>query len=311
MQDVLSLSSPMSSDSEIKKKHISVMPTESVEFISPQAGYYYIDCTLGLGGHTELFLQACPDINIIACERDEPTLQLAKKRLEKYTDKISFHHTRFSNIPEIIQALAPEIKSKIRGVFFDLGISSLQLDNDNYGITFDKSAWELPLDMRLDEWCQNSASEILNKFSEKKLADIFFFYADYRYSRRLAREIVNTRPLYNIGDFVKLCQACGRYGKLHPATLPMMALRIFINNEFGEIESTLNKLAGILEQDTTVAVLSFHSGEDRIVKNIFKSLPEFEIITKKPLAPTPEEVRYNPRARSAKLRVAKINYEKK
>jgi 16S rRNA (cytosine1402-N4)-methyltransferase len=284
--------------------HIPVMLTEVLEMLNPQPGNIYIDGTLGMGGHTEAILsQTAGKAKVIGFDRDGKSLKLASERLLPWKESFTAVHGRFSQIPQLLNK--DSLKEPIGGVLLDLGISSFQLDNAEYGLSFAKQALNESLDMRLDPWCKNNAQEILNTWPEKKLADLFWDKADYKQARKLAKIICLHRPIKTIGDFVELCkQASGGHGKLNASTLPLMALRIEVNEEFQEIENGLTNIINWLEPETKLVVIAFHSGEDRIVKNIFKNSPKLKVITDKPLTPTLEEIKKNTRARSAKLRVA-------
>lgn len=267
-----------------------------------QSKQMYIDCTYGLGGHTNAILENNPECEVIAFERDTKTFELAQANLHP---RCTLYNSRFSEFDKHID---PSEYIYINGVLLDLGISSWQLDNKEFGLSFNHSEQE-KLDMRLDQWCNTNASVILNTWSENDLADLFYYYADYKASRKLAKLIINNRPLELISDFTELCKQSYNSHKIHPATLPMMALRIYINEEYDELYKVLNKLHQYLEHDVCIAVLSFHSGEDRIIKQTFKKLEsnsQLKVINKKPYIPSDSEIKHNTRARSAKLRLASI-----
>jgi 16S rRNA (cytosine1402-N4)-methyltransferase len=284
-------------------KHIPVLMSEVLEILDPKPGFAYIDGTLGMGGHSKAIMQKTNgQAHIIGFDRDSKSLELAKQNLAEYQN-IQFIHGRFSQIPELVEQ---KLTKPVRGVLLDLGISSFQLDTKEYGLTFAKEAFEQNLDMRLDEWCQESAADILNEWPQQKLADLFWDLADYRYARKLAKLILENRPLKTIGQFVGLCNIASgnNKAKISAATLPLMALRIAVNQEYEELVISLQKLIDWLEPGAILAVISFHSGEDRIVKNIFKNTKQMSSFTKKPITPSPSEVKHNIRSRSAKLRAA-------
>lgn len=293
------------STSANNQQHIPVLAAEVLEYLCITDNGVFIDGTVGLGGHTELILQQNPLYSVIGCDRDSQSLDIARERLLPYQSRIELLNMRFSKLPEILEQHPQRIN--IKGVLLDLGISSRQLDSSEYGISFAHTTAEQPLDMRLDPWCKQSASDILNTWSAKDLADLFFFQADYRPARRLAKLIVDNRPLHNLEHFIDLCKQATPYrSKIHPATLPMMALRIIVNEEYQEIRECLTNLINILEPEARISVISFHSGEDRIVKNLFKQLDKASIINKKVIVPTRDEIKKNPRARSAKMRVIQV-----
>ncbi len=286
-------------------KHIPVMLEESLSFLNIKEDLTYIDATLGMGGHSKAILERYPNIKIIGIDRDSRSLEIAKENLKPFSRRIDFINSRFSKLNEIINEYKTQ-NIKIGGVLLDLGISSFQLEDEYYGLSFKKNINDIELNMKLDSWCNSSAAEILNKKTEKEIADIFFFNADYKKSRALARLVVKNRPLNKLKDFINLCSFSSN-PKINSATLPLMALRIEVNDEFNEIKKGLRGAIEALEQNARIVVLSFHSGEDRIVKNIFKENSCLEILTNKPLIPSLAEIKNNPRARSAKLRAVEKN----
>jgi len=278
------------------------MVEEILDFLQPAASKTYLDCTLGMGGHSEALLSVSQgQINLIAVDRDQRSLELAKDRLSPWQDKIQFLHSRFSEIPSQLKANKKLING---GILLDLGISSWQLEQGEYTLSFGEQSLEEEIDMRLDLWCKTNAKEILNTYSQKRLADLFWELADYPKARALARMIVANRPLKKMREFVDLCKQLYPHKKrIHPATLPLMALRIAVNEEFSELQKFLQESESILEPGAKIIVLSFHSGEDRLVKNYFKQ-SNLIILTPKPLTPSRQEIKSNPRARSVKLRAA-------
>ncbi|MDX1919679.1 MAG: 16S rRNA (cytosine(1402)-N(4))-methyltransferase RsmH [Candidatus Caenarcaniphilales bacterium] len=304
----------------MNQQHIPVMLNEVLEIFEPVSDMVLIDGTLGMAGHSKAILEKAyshnssnngSKVQLFGFDRDPESLKLAEQNLleEKKNPCFSINliNQRFSKIPDFVphSLLGTDLKYSKKVILLDLGISSFQLDEASYGLNFSKEARELPLDMRLDEWCQNSASEILNTWPEQKIADMFWDYADYLPARKLAKAIVQNRPILTLGEIIELCFKMPHRSKIHPATLPLMALRIAVNEEFSELESGLEKIIEWMEPDTILAVISFHSGEDRIVKNIFKKHKDvLKLITPKPLTPTKDEIRKNSRARSAKLRAA-------
>ena len=315
------------------------MAKECLEILKPEAGYIYIDGTLGMGGHSRLILENINNninnnynnINntcLVGIDRDEQSLKLAENNLNANNLgnlKKYFVHSRFSKIPEIIENLNLN-KKLIKGILLDLGISSYQLGESSYGLSFGEKYQDQELDMRLDPWCEISAGDIINTWTEKKLADLFWDIADYKKARKLARKIIETREhkkISTVGDLVRICEQVeyssfnnikkntkntknNNRKRINPATLPLMALRIQVNSELDELKTGLSKIIDFMEPECNLVVLSFHSGEDRIVKNIFRDYKEkdknFFEIYKKPMLPSLEEIRLNPRSRSVKLR---------
>lgn len=290
------------------RQHIPVMLDEVLEIIDVKSQMVFIDGTLGMAGHSKAVLEkAQADVQLFGFDRDPQSLKLAENNLceeiKNKTFSIQLINQRFSKIPEFVNN--GSLKYSQKAILLDLGISSVQLDDPVYGLNFSKEAREFPLDMRLDEWCENSACDILNNWPEKKIADIFWDFADYLPARKLAKAIVQNRPIITLGELIELCFQMPHRSKIHPATLPLMALRIAVNQEFEELGDGLEKIIDWMEPETKLLVISFHSGEDRIVKNIFKKYKSsLNLLTPKPLCPTEKEIRKNPRARSAKLRAA-------
>ena len=260
--------------------HIPVLLNEVLNILEPQAEYTYIDGTLGMGGHAASILkQAGSSAHLIGIDRDPQSLQLAKQNLSTYPN-CEFINARFGVISQILQE--NKFTKPLAGILLDLGISSYQMDSAHYGLSFQNTKQNL--DMRLDPWCSYSAGEILNTWPEKKIADLFWDLADYPQARKLAKLIVQNRPLNSIGDLVELCQQlpARSHHKLGAATLPLMALRIAVNDELAEIEHSLESIIQLLEPGVKIVVISFHSGEDRIIKYIFKKYQnKLKILMKK------------------------------
>jgi 16S rRNA (cytosine1402-N4)-methyltransferase len=293
--------------------HKSVLANEILENLKINGeNKLMIDCTLGEGGHSKLFLENYPNLEVIGIDRDKAIIERAEKRLEPYKDRFKAINGWFDEI------LNQEFDKKPTAILFDLGISIFHYELSERGFSFSS---EDPLDMRLDVEASLSASDIVNKYREKDIADLIYTYAEERYSRRIAKAIVNYRqtqgPFTNskeLADVIyKAVHPSYRYGKIHPATRTFQALRIAVNNELDRIKPALERAVELLEDDGFVAVISFHSLEDRIVKNFFRdngrysdehTTPLLKIITKKPIVPTEAEILENSPSRSAKLRVA-------
>jgi len=285
--------------------HPPVLLKESVEMLRAREGGIFVDATLGGGGHTEAILKANPENRVIAIDRDEEAIERAIKRLEPFGDRVSIYHANFSQIGEVLEA---EGVSEVNGVLFDLGVSHFHLRGER-GFTVWK---EQPLDMRMDRRQKLTAKDVVNELSERELAEIIFKYGQERFARKIAREIVRRRKVKPIETTTELAGIveeviprklwAGR--KKHPAIKTFQAIRIYVNREFDEIERGIPAAADFIKPGGRLAVITFHSLEDRLVKNILRNLEGFRVITKKPIEPTPEEVKENPAARSAKLRVA-------
>ena len=284
--------------------HPPVLLKESLELLKAEEGGTFVDATLGGGGHTEAILKANPNNRVIAIDRDEEAIERALKRLEPYGDRLSVYHANFSALDKVLESEGVE---EVDGVLFDLGVSHFHLRGER-GFT----VWhEQPLDMRMDRSQKLTAKEVVNSLSEKELAEIIFKYGEEKFARKIAREIVRRRkrkPIETTAELAKIVEEvipkklwAGK--KKHPAIKTFQAIRIFVNKEFEEIEEGIPKAARFLKRGGRLAVITFHSLEDRLVKNLLRSLEGFRAVTKKPVEPTPEEVSANPAARSAKLRV--------
>ncbi len=285
--------------------HPPVLLDESISMLKAREGGIFVDATLGGGGHTEAILKANPKNRVIGIDRDEEAIERAIKRLEPYGDRVSIYHANFSQIGEVLEA---EGIGEVNGVLFDLGVSHFHLRGER-GFTVWK---EQPLDMRMDRRQKLTAREVVNELSERELADVIFKYGQERFARKIAREIVRRRKEKPIETTTELAQIveevipkklwAGR--KKHPAIKTFQAIRIFVNKEFEEIEKGIPSAAEFIKPGGRIVVITFHSLEDRLVKNILRSLQGFKVVTKKPIEPSPEEVKENPASRSAKLRAA-------
>ncbi len=281
--------------------HLPVLPTQVLEGLQIKAGGRYLDATVGGGGHSELILQAAPDIQLVALDQDLQALAAAKEHLSAFAGQVTFHHSNFARYtPEDLP-----LDGKFDGILADIGVSSTQLDQAQRGFSFRQEA---PLDMRMDETQALTAEEIVNHWDEKTIADTIYEYGEERLSRRIARKIIENRPF---STTTELAYAIGgafppkaRHGRIHPATRSFQALRIAVNKELDVLTQFLEKAPDWLAPGGRLAIISFHSLEDRIVKYAYRGDERLQIITKKPLVASPEEVRENKRSRSAKLRVA-------
>jgi len=297
-------------------QHQSVMIKEVLKYLAPKAGGIYVDGTLGGGGHTRALLEKLSanslqlTAKIIGIDKDLEAIFAAKKNLADFKDNIIFVHDNFSNLPAILKSQGID---KVDGILLDLGVSSYQLENPERGFSFQANA---PLDMRMDQRQKFSADDVINFYDEKELADVFYNYGEERYSRQIARRIIEARKTISIrttGQLVEIIKKSTppKYrfgGKIHFATRVFQALRIEVNNELEILEDFIPRAAQILAGDGRLVITSFHSLEDRIVKHSFRNLADnnpasFKILTKKPLTPMEGEIVSNPRARSAKMRV--------
>jgi len=279
--------------------HTPVLLEEAMQFLEPRPGGRFIDATLGAGGHTrELLRRTAPDGKVLAIDQDEPALAL-----ESFGSRVIFVH---SNFKEVGSAAAEHGFMECDGVLADIGVSSMMVDDASRGFSFMRDG---PLDMRMDRRQPLTAGDVLNTYSEKEIADILYTYGEERRSRPLARSIVRARPLKSTADLARAIERVSggkRFGQIHPATRTFQALRIYVNDELKSLETFLDSSMNVVRSGGYVVVITFHSLEDRIVKNKFRapSVPG-RVITKKVVTGSDEEVRRNPRARSAKLRAWK------
>jgi 16S rRNA (cytosine1402-N4)-methyltransferase len=285
--------------------HATVMKTEVTEALAPRAGLY-VDATVGGGGHTEAILLAHPESRVIALDRDQIALDAARARLARFGDRVTFVKTPFGRIAEALLALN---LTEVAGICADLGVSSPQLDDAARGMSFRR---EGPIDMRMDpSEGEETALELIARLSDDQLADVIFQYGDERRSRRIARSVkraLGDNQLFTTLDLRRaIVRAVGpvRVGGVDPATRTFQALRIAVNRELEELEELISALPRLVEVGGVVAILSFHSLEDRLVKRAFHVKDTWQPLTKKPLVATDEEGAENPRSRSAKLRAAR------
>ncbi|NJL82499.1 MAG: 16S rRNA (cytosine(1402)-N(4))-methyltransferase RsmH [Chloroflexaceae bacterium] len=278
--------------------HLPVLAQELIAGLGIQPGGRYLDATVGGGGHSELILAAFPDVRLVVIDRDGEALEGVAARLgPQNAARVEFWQGNYADFS------APSLY--FDGIIADLGISSLQLDRPERGFSFQAAG---PLDMRMDSTQSLTAAEIVNSWPERELADLIYEYGEERFSRRIARRIVENRPWQSTTELAEAIRYAlppkSRYGKIHPATRTFQALRIAVNDELGSLERFLAQATTWLAIGGKLGVISFHSLEDRRVKQHFRSAPQLAVLTKKPLIATAEEQAHNPRARSAKLRFA-------
>jgi 16S rRNA (cytosine1402-N4)-methyltransferase len=324
------------------KKHPSHEPVlldEVIEWLQPQQGGLFIDCTLGLGGHAEAILNASPETRLVGIDRDREAIEIASERLAVFKDRFRVVQANFKEIACVLGGLESE---SVRGILADLGVSSLQFDDRERGFSFQSDA---PLDMRMDRSEGETAADLINSLDESELANLIFEYGEERGSRRIARIIVRERERQpvtttkQLADLVvRALRVPGRW-RIHPATRTFQALRIAVNDELKAIENLIPEAVGTLASGGRLAIISFHSLEDRIVKRGFlresgrciceadykrvpaappKPRPDLtgevvcercgararvSILTRKPISPGHDEVERNARSRSARLRV--------
>lgn len=293
--------------------HIPVMLEEVMGFLKPGKGDIIVDTTIGAGGHSREILKCIGDEGLlIGIDKDAEILKIAKQRLLEIGNSFKLYHADYADLSYILKEL--KIK-KVKGILLDAGVSSYQLDVGERGFSFRKEA---PLDMRMDRSRGVTASELLQRLSEKEMVEVFWRYGEERRSRRIAKAIVKERkangPIKTTTQLARIIEKAvypsGKYqqrGKIHVSTKVFQALRIFINDELKSLEFFLNHAHDFLEIGSRIVAVSFHSLEDRLVKNAFRkgdSSSTLKILTKKPLLPSGVEIKENARSRSAKLRAA-------
>lgn len=287
-------------------RHTPVLLDEVIQFLEPGPGGRFIDATLGAAGHARAILErTSPDGAILAIDQDESALAAAKESLQSFGSRVIFVHANFREVAAIA---VRHSFTGCDGVLADLGISSMMVDDPSRGFSFMR---EGPLDMRMDRTQPFTAAELVNTASEKEIADIIYTCGEERRSRPIARSIVRSRPLQTTTDLVRAIERVTggpRYGHIHPATRTFQALRIHVNDELKSIETFLDESMKVVRPGGRVVVITFHSLEDRIVKQKFRApaVPG-RALTKKVITGSAEEVRSNPRARSAKLRAWEKN----
>lgn len=283
-------------------RHFPVLLKEVIDVFKDDEIEIFFDGTLGAAGHALAILEAHPEINMfIGFDQDKEALDLANENLKHWMNKVKLIHANFKDLDKILDEL--EIKF-CDAMFFDLGVSSMQFDTSKRGFSF---RFDAELDMRMNKDAPFTAKEIINTYSETELERIFREYGEERKSKKAARQIVEKRRKKAINTTFELIEVLspilGRGGKINPVTKIFQALRICVNDELNALKEGLNKAINRLNENGKIAVISFHSLEDRIVKHLFRDDERLEVITKKPIRPSYDEK--NKRARSAKLRVAK------
>lgn len=303
-------------------KHYTVMKNEAVDALECRKGLIYVDCTLGGGGHSELILERIqPDGRLISFDVDDDAIAAASERLKDYNN-LTIVKNSYTNIKKVLHELG--IEKITGGVLFDLGASYHQFNKAERGFSFSKAA---PLDMRFNQDADFSAYDVVNTYCEEDLIRIFSEYGEERFSKRIAKAIIEQRRLkklettIELADLIKKCTPHVK-SSIHPATRVFQAIRIEVNHELTNVKNTLNDVLDLLDVGAIISVISFHSLEDRIVKHLFKyhsqrchcdknqmicacPPPKLELVNKKPITATQQEVKENPPSRSAKLRIAR------
>jgi 16S rRNA (cytosine1402-N4)-methyltransferase len=285
--------------------HEPVLVSETLGLLEPQRGGLFVDCTVGLGGHSRALLESGA-ARVLGLDRDPEALAIAADALAPFGDRVELVHADYRDLPRVLDRRGIE---QINGALADLGVSSMQLGTEGRGFSFQRDE---PLDMRMDRTAGGSAADLLARVDEEDLANLIFQYGEERYSRRIARAIVQARdetPLETTGQLARIVRAAipvRGYQRIDPATRTFQALRIWVNRELDGLDAFLENTVRRLLIGARFAVIAFHSLEDRIVKHTFRALAHGEaairILTKRPIEAGDDEVARNPRARSAKLR---------
>ncbi len=306
-------------------KHVSVLLNECIEGLNIKPDGIYVDCTAGGGGHSLEIAKRLSDKGLLICiDRDADAIKACTERLKDYSDRVRIVHARFSEIKSVLDDLGIE---GIDGALMDLGVSSYQIDTAERGFSF---RFDAPLDMRMDRESYLSAYDIVNTYSKEEIADILWRFGEEKFSRRIAERIVRERekaPIKTTFELVEIIKAAlpgaSRKEDQHPAKRSFQALRIAVNDELAEVTEAVNQIPKLLNIGGRIAIISFHSLEDRIVKTAFNEMslkcscpPDFpvcvcnrhpilEIVNRKPITASDEQILENRRAASAKLRIAR------
>ena len=285
-------------------RHIPVLPAEVLQYLRPERGGLYVDCTVGLGGHSKALLEAGAS-RLIGFDRDADALAIARETLAPWADRVELVHSDYRHVADVLDSRGI---SKIDGALADLGVSSMQLDLEGRGFSFQRDE---PLDMRMDRSSGETAADLVARASEVELANAIYEYGEERFSRRIARAIVEARmdaPILTTGRLAAIVRRAvpvRGYQRIDPATRTFQGLRIWVNRELDGLDVFFAALAQRLREQARLVVISFHSLEDRIVKHTFRGLHAGGcglVVTKKPVIAGDSELDGNPRARSAKLR---------
>ena len=296
--------------------HVPVLYEETINAFKNINNGYIIDCTTGFAGHSSGLLSSNKNINLICNDQDDEALAFSKKRLEEFSSRVTFNKGNFEHVIDTFKDY------DIKGVLADIGVSSLQLDKLERGFGFESDT----LDMRMNQNQSLDAATVVNTYSQDELERVFKECGEVREYKKVASLIVENRPFTSAKQISELLAKKMSKGKIHPATLPFQGIRIEVNDELGVLERLFESLENAKFKDCIIAIISFHSLEDRIVKNYFKKWTKScicpnevfrcecgnnhalgKIITKKPIVPTNEEIKQNPRSRSSKLRIFKFD----
>jgi 16S rRNA (cytosine1402-N4)-methyltransferase len=291
------------------ERHVPVLLTEAMQYLAVQPGSTVVDCTLGFAGHScEIVRRLGPKGKLIAFDRDPEAMVLAKEKLDRVCEELGSEAPQVKLIGEAFSSAPMYIEAgSVDALLADFGISSMQLDEASRGFSFMADG---PLDMRMDTRRGETAAQVVNEASERELADLIYEYGEERRSRRIARAIVRGRPVTTTGQLAQIVRAAApamKQDKIHPATRTFQGIRIFVNRELDEIRALMEAAPKLLKPSGRLTVISFHSLEDRIVKDSLREGAQkgiWTILTKKPVIAEEDEIDRNPRSRSAKLRAA-------
>ena len=294
---------------ERPQQHVPVLLEESLEYLNVRPGGVVVDATLGLGGHSAAIARKLGGAGKLICfDRDPEAMAKAQVRLNALAEELGTEMPEVRYVPRAFSEMAEEIEpGTLDGLLADFGVSSLQLDEAHRGFSFRTDG---PLDMRMDSRSELTAQQVVNQADEEDLANLIYEFGEERRSRRIARAIVRARPITTTAELARIVSAEAppiKGEKIHPATRTFQALRIRVNDELGEIQSLLKSAGSLLKPGGRLVLISFHSLEDRLVKDAFKDAARasvFEVLTKKPVVAKEQESLRNPRSRSAKLRAA-------
>ena len=281
--------------------HVPVLLDEVVQWLTPERGGLFVDCTVGLGGHARMLLERGAE-RLIGIDRDPAALAESRAALAEFGDRVELVHADYRELTSLLDA---RDIAEVSGILADLGVSSMQLDAEGRGFSFRRDE---PLDMRMDTTRGETAAEMLAQVEEDDLADVIYQFGEERHSRRIARALVRAReerPLLTTGQVADVVRRASRtkgYQRIDPATRTFQALRIWVNRELEGLDRFLETACERLAPAGRLAVITFHSLEDRIVKHTFRRIESVRVLTKRPIVADDEEVARNPRARSAKLR---------
>lgn len=292
-----------------RQRHVPVLLNQSLEFLALRAGGTYVDCTLGLGGHAAEILRRLGSQGRLICfDRDSEAMALAAARLEAIRSELGVEAPALTLLNEPFGSMEEHVEAgTVDGLLADFGVSSLQLDEAARGFSFQADG---PLDMRMDQRRGRTAEQVVNQMDERELANLLYEYGDERRSRRFARAIVRARPVTTTGQLSRIIAGAGpaiHTLPIHPATRTFQALRIYVNRELEEIKAFMLAAPRVLKTHGRLVAISFHSLEDRIVKDALRDGARegiWQVLTKKPATADEDETRTNPRSRSAKLRAA-------